>query len=168
MLSNLRRAVAWVAYRLIRGYWWIRRPVILGVRVLVIRDDRVLLLRHSYREGWFLPGGTPEAGESLAVTARREAREETGVKVDEVKPLGIYSALDGPESDHVSVFTAENQSLGAVQEGDRLETDGDSEVAEAGWFPVAQLPRATSNQTQWILRDWHHGRTSTYRVIAEP
>ena len=169
MLRPIRQAGAWMSYRIIRAYWWARRPVILGVRVLVIDGDQVLLVRHSYRGGWFLPGGTPEAGESLEATARREVREETGVRVDGVTLLGIYSSLDGRESDHVVVFSGENQDREAVREGAfRVGSDGDSEVAEARWLPVAQLPRATSDQTQWILRDWQQGRTSTYRVVAEP
>lgn len=57
MVSTLRKTWTWVAYGLIRTYWWIRRPVVLGVRVLVADGDQVLLIKHSYRDGWFLPVG---------------------------------------------------------------------------------------------------------------
>jgi 8-oxo-dGTP pyrophosphatase MutT (NUDIX family) len=104
MIHALRRAGAWVGYRLIRAVWWFRRPVVLGVRVLVASEDRVLLVRHTYQHEWFLPGGTPDSGEPLATTARREAKEETGVEVGSLKLLGIYSTLSQLPSDHVAVF----------------------------------------------------------------
>jgi len=168
MISMLREAGAWVAYRLIRAYWWIRRPVVLGVRVLVADEDRVLLVNHSYREGWFLPGGTPEVGESLVETARREVREETGVMVDNVTLLGIYSSLEGPESDHVAVFAGKSQDRGSDSKGSSPARFGrDSEVAEVRWVSMAQLPQETGDQAQWILRDWQQERSSTYRVVAK-
>jgi ADP-ribose pyrophosphatase YjhB (NUDIX family) len=54
-----------------------------GAGAWVAREDgRVLLVREHEREGWSEPSGTHEPGETLAETARREAREETGVEVD--------------------------------------------------------------------------------------
>jgi 8-oxo-dGTP pyrophosphatase MutT (NUDIX family) len=49
--------------------------------VLPVRDRQVLLARHSYRfpATWLMVGGMAEPGEQLAATARREAREETGL-----------------------------------------------------------------------------------------
>jgi 8-oxo-dGTP diphosphatase len=48
-----------------------------------------ILLVHRRRPVlWALPKGTPNAGETLAETALREAREETGVEVEIEEPLG--------------------------------------------------------------------------------
>ena len=55
------------------------RPVTVGVRVMLIRDGQVLLIRHSYLRGWYLPGGGLKRGESMEAAARREAREESGL-----------------------------------------------------------------------------------------
>ena len=49
-------------------------------------------LRHGYqREGapltWRLPKGTPEPGETVEETARREVQEETGVHVNVLAPI---------------------------------------------------------------------------------
>jgi 8-oxo-dGTP pyrophosphatase MutT (NUDIX family) len=48
-----------------------------------------ILLVHRRRPVlWALPKGTPNAGETLAETALREVREETGVQVEIEDPLG--------------------------------------------------------------------------------
>lgn len=156
MVQTLQQAGAWIGYRLIRAFWWIRRPVILGVRVLVVRNGRVLLVRHSYRSRWFLPGGRPNRGESLADTARREAREEVGVQIDEVNLLGVYSRFEKTVSDHVVVFRAEC-----------LERDGtrSKEIRDDRWFEVDNLPDTSSIQTQRVLDDWKKDRVGRYRVV---
>lgn len=46
------------------------------------RAGEVLLVRDAERTGWGDPGGKHEPGESLAETARRELREETGIEAD--------------------------------------------------------------------------------------
>jgi 8-oxo-dGTP pyrophosphatase MutT (NUDIX family) len=48
-----------------------------SVKGVVIRDERVLLLRNE-REEWELPGGKLELGEDPAKCVAREIYEETG------------------------------------------------------------------------------------------
>jgi A/G-specific adenine glycosylase len=61
---------------------------------VIERSGRVLIARRP-PEGllgslWEFPGGTVEAGESLADCLRRELREELGVEVQVATPLGVY------------------------------------------------------------------------------
>jgi ADP-ribose pyrophosphatase YjhB (NUDIX family) len=56
-----------------------------SVKGVVIRDDRVLLLRNE-REEWELPGGKLELGEEPAVCVAREIAEEVSWQVT-VGPL---------------------------------------------------------------------------------
>jgi len=64
----------------------------LGVGV-VVRDERgwVLLEQRSDCGWWGLPGGRLEVGESVTQTAVREVSEETGLDVDIIRLIGIYS-----------------------------------------------------------------------------
>ncbi|MGB6408469.1 MAG: NUDIX hydrolase [Planococcus donghaensis] len=70
------------------------RPLILvgAVVVLVDTDGRLLLEERKFPEGlWGLPGGLMELGESTEDTAKREVLEETGLRVDELTLINVYS-----------------------------------------------------------------------------
>ena len=51
----------------------------------------VLIERRHPPPGWALPGGFVDPGETVGRAARREALEETGLDVDLVALLGVYS-----------------------------------------------------------------------------
>lgn len=58
---------------------------------VVIYRGKILLLYKSYKnkyEGWVLPKGTVEAGETYEDTALREVKEEAGVDAKIVKYVG--------------------------------------------------------------------------------
>ena len=48
-------------------------------------------MQRSDNRHWGLPGGYVEIGESVASAAAREVYEETGVRVDVGKLIGVYS-----------------------------------------------------------------------------
>lgn len=58
---------------------------------VVIFRGKILLLYKNYRnkyEGWVLPKGTVESGESHEETALREVKEESGAKAEIIKYVG--------------------------------------------------------------------------------
>ena len=60
--------------------------------VVVVNDDGgILLQRRTDNNKWALPGGVMEIGESIADCARREVREETGLDVELLGIVGVYS-----------------------------------------------------------------------------
>jgi 8-oxo-dGTP pyrophosphatase MutT (NUDIX family) len=63
-----------------------------GVAVAVWQQDRVLFVRHSYRSGYFLPGGNPRRKETLREAARRELMEETGIEAEPDALLPAYTS----------------------------------------------------------------------------
>jgi ADP-ribose pyrophosphatase YjhB (NUDIX family) len=54
-------------------------------------DGRILLHRRRDNAMWALPGGAMELGESLGDCVVREVREETGLQVQPVSMVGVYS-----------------------------------------------------------------------------
>jgi 8-oxo-dGTP pyrophosphatase MutT (NUDIX family) len=70
--------------------------VMVGASALILdeRGERVLLTRRSDNGRSCLPGGRMDPGESLAETCLREVREETGLEVEVVRLIGLYSSPD--------------------------------------------------------------------------
>jgi 8-oxo-dGTP pyrophosphatase MutT (NUDIX family) len=127
VMATLLRAV-YLAYR---GFLFFIRPVTLGVRVVMIRDGEVLLVRHTYIAGWYFPGGAVDRGETLDAAARREAREETGAELRDVRLVGAYTSFREWKSDHNIVFLCSDFTLGGKP---------DHEIAEMRFFPLRSLP----------------------------
>jgi len=62
-----------------------------GAQVAIIDAGRIVLQFRPWPPGWELPGGHCEDGEDPAVTAAREAEEETGYRVRIDAVVGVYT-----------------------------------------------------------------------------
>jgi ADP-ribose pyrophosphatase YjhB (NUDIX family) len=132
-----------------RVYCFIYRPVRIGVRTLMVKDDKVWLVRHTYLPGWFMPGGGLKRGETLEQAARREAHEETGAKLGEVTLMGVYSSFVEWKSDHAIVFICKDfTTTGQI----------DSEIAEVRAFPLNKLPHALWPSHRLRLEEYAAGK----------
>jgi 8-oxo-dGTP pyrophosphatase MutT (NUDIX family) len=63
-----------------------------GVSAVILGRDGVLLQQRDDNRLWGLPGGAVDPGESVAQAIVREVREETGLEVEPIRVIGIYSA----------------------------------------------------------------------------
>lgn len=63
-----------------------------AVKALIVKDGKFLAIWHSIdgEELWDLPGGRIEFGESPYAALHREVKEEVNLKVDVVKPVGLW------------------------------------------------------------------------------
>ncbi|MFZ5391801.1 MAG: NUDIX domain-containing protein [Patescibacteria group bacterium] len=71
-------------YPIARLYWLIFRPVTFGVRIILINDGKILLVRHTYLPDWMLPGGAVEYQEDFSTAIKRELREELNISLKNV------------------------------------------------------------------------------------
>lgn len=71
-----------------------KTPLLTTDCVICDREGRVLLIRRKYepfKGAYALPGGFVDVGETVEAACRREVLEETGLKVDELHLVGVYS-----------------------------------------------------------------------------
>ncbi len=110
--------------RMARYYWWLRRPRTLGVRALVHDGTgRIALVRHTYADHWYLPGGGVQKGESFATAALREVAEEIGLTDCAIERiLGVYHSRREYKDDHIVLFVvrARNAAALAVHDGQEI------------------------------------------------
>ena len=93
--------------------------------IIVVNENRILLLKRNtepYLGELALPGGFVDYNEPVEVAAVREVKEETGIDIELIEILGVYSAPDRNPSKHTisTVFVAEplNLDLVSSEEGD--------------------------------------------------
>jgi ADP-ribose pyrophosphatase YjhB (NUDIX family) len=110
----------------------------LGAQGVVLdREDRVLLVRHGYRPGWFFPGGGVEWNETIETALARELEEEVGVTLTGAAQLhGIFANFTNFPGDHIAVFVVRHWQ----RRGDYHKR---GEIAEAGMFASSDLPERT-------------------------
>lgn len=138
-------------FLLYRIYTFFVRPVGTGVRVMLIQNGQVLLVRHTYLEGWYMPGGGIKRGETTEEAARREAREEVGAELGEVRLLGVYSNFEMNRSDHNVVFLCTDF---------RADRTHDNEIAEVRFFPLTSLPADLQPGHRRRIEEYTSGVTS--------
>jgi len=124
------------------------RPLVIGVRAIVLDEaGRVFLVRHTYRPGWYLPGGGVDAGETLETALVRELAEEAHVRLKSPAKLhGVFLQKTRIFDDHVAVFIVRDFEHWGAREPDW-------EIAETGFFPLDALPPETTRATHARLAE---------------
>ncbi|MDL2313839.1 NUDIX hydrolase [Desulfovibrio sp. OttesenSCG-928-C14] len=116
------------------------------VDIIIYDAERglVLIRRNNPPLGWALPGGFIDYGEAAEDAARREALEETGLKVRLQGLVGVYSRPDRDPRHHTisTVYWATAENVVALAAGD--------DAGEAAFFPLASLPQLAFDHQQII------------------
>jgi 8-oxo-dGTP pyrophosphatase MutT (NUDIX family) len=123
-----------------------RRPLIMASATVLITDSegRLLLLKRTDNLCWGPPGGSLEPGETLEETARRETREETGLLIEEMTLLGVFS---GPELFYVYPNGDQVYTISAAyvvsKYGGELNVNLE-EHSQAVYYPLDAIPEKLS------------------------
>ena len=128
--------------------WRVFRPIAVGVRVLLVQDDKVLLVKHTYQKSWYLPGGGVKRDETVEAALRREVREETDAQLGSLVLLGVYSSFYEYKSDHIVVFVCRDFTVTGKT---------DNEIAMWSFFPVGELPPDVSPGTRRRIEQYLTG-----------
>jgi 8-oxo-dGTP diphosphatase len=113
---------------------WPRIPYI-GVGCIVERDGKILLVR-EHRGRWSTPGGHLDFGESPAACAAREALEEAGVVVSNVRFVAVTNDVMEDIDKHYVTIWMRGDAICAD-----LKINDTEEIAHVGWFESDHVPR---------------------------
>ncbi len=129
------------------GGWFQTSPT-LAADVLVINDDKVLLIdRKNEPLGWAIPGGFVDLYETMEQAALRELHEETGIEanINDLHLLGIYSDPKRDTRGHtvsaVYIFFSDKEAYAA------------DDAKDAKYFHIDNLPENTAFDHREILQD---------------
>ena len=140
-------------YQASRMLWLIFKPVSMGVRVLMVKNGQIVLVKHVYEPYWYIPGGAVERDETLEAAARREAQEETGAILNDLELFGIYTNLERGKSDHIAVFLSRSF---------KMTCEGDDEIENCGLFPLDLLPEEISPGSANRIQEYLNGEIGNY------
>lgn len=159
-LQTLRQRFEPLIRRVFHFYWRFARGMTLGVRAVVLdRENRVFLVKHSYVSGWHLPGGGVETGETFLSSLKRELIEEGRIEMTSEPVLhGLFFNRKVSPRDHVAVYVVRDYRQDRMPESNR-------EIVACGFFGLADLPPDTTRGTrariaevlnnQPLTEDWY-------------
>ena len=115
---------------------------------ILIENGKLLLIKRGNmpeKGKWALPGGRLEEDETVEECLVREAKEETGLDVEPLKLMGIYSKPERDPRKIVSLIYVVKKVGGEPKAG--------SDAAELAWFDLNQLPEGLAFDHEEILAD---------------
>ena len=125
-----------------------------GAAILIVDEqNRLLLMKRSDSGCWGPPGGATEPGEVVEEAARREAFEETGLRVSEMSLFGVFSGPElyykypnGDEVYNVTIVYMSSDFGGDVQLN--------HEHTEWRWFTVDAIPENISPPIKPVIEKY--------------
>ncbi len=108
---------------------------------MLLYKDEILLVKHSYRRFWYMPGGAVDGNESPIVAAKREVFEETNIKCDNLELFGFYYSKQKNHDDYTALYIAK------LDEEPKFLADG-KEISEIKLYKFDALPQDISPATK--------------------
>ena len=129
-----------------------QRPQV-GVGVIFVRDGRVFLAKRHGAHGentWASAGGHLEIGETFEECARREAMEELGVSVGELRFLCISNIIAYGKH-YVDI-----EFVGDISNQEPRLMEPESFI-DSGWFNLDELPNPIFHAMRYALDSYVSG-----------
>ena len=122
-----------------------------AVRTLVVRDNKLLLVKEKDSGLWSLPGGWCDIDCTPKETAIKETYEESGYVIECTKLLAVFDRRHYIKKSLYDVYCL--YFLGNVVAG---EAKCNHETEDIGWFEVSNLPSLSrKNSIEEIQKAYH-------------
>lgn len=112
--------------------------------ILADNEGKVLMQLRGDKKTWAIPGGTMELGESSLGTCKREFLEETGIEVEAIRLLNVYTNFEEvyPNGDAVQtvVFIYELKAISEIT----IEGFHNEETLELRYFSREEMEQLES------------------------
>jgi 8-oxo-dGTP pyrophosphatase MutT (NUDIX family) len=125
--------------------------------------DRILLVRKTYGNGWDIPGGYVDTGESPAAACRRELKEELGIDREAQRLLVVDWAPHVDEGDKI-LYIFDCGDLGTDEQRIQLASD---ELDRWEWVSVSRLPEYVIPRLARRLINAHRAHTARTPLYLE-
>jgi 8-oxo-dGTP pyrophosphatase MutT (NUDIX family) len=151
-LKGLVLAVGYRVFKILRApvkwYWKKFNIQTQGVRVMIIHDGSLVLVRHWYNTLWVMPGGGIKKHETPEQAAIREVREELELDIGQLDyKLGAYANTKEGKSDTVHCFVVELSERPVIKKRFNLE------VSDIVWSAFGSMPEGTSWATKTRVQE---------------
>ena len=122
-----------------------------AVRTLVVRDNKLLIVKEKDSGLWSLPGGWCDIDCTPKETAIKETYEESGYVIECTKLLAVFDRRHSIKKSLYDVYCL--YFLGNVVAG---EAKCNHETEDIGWFEVSNLPSLSrKNSIEEIQKAYH-------------
>ena len=137
-----------------KHYFWLIRHMMfslfvrrtIGARALIMREEKILLVKHTYMSGWYSVGGGVEKGETPIAAVARELVEEVGIICQKrPKLFNVYLNNHQKRDDYVILYIVE----------DFIQKEANSpEILAMQWFDIDNLPEDVSPATKRRIEEF--------------
>ena len=109
------------------------KSIELIVRVIIRRDNKILLCKNNEDGHYFLPGGHVEFGDSLIDTIYKELQEEIGLSKNQINNLSYKSYLENVYVDNKNKHHELNMIFTAILDHN-LKTESKEDHISFEWI----------------------------------
>jgi nucleoside triphosphatase len=123
----------------------------IGTLIFNQKDELLLIKTHKWKDQYVIPGGHIELGEKMEDAARREAKEETGLEISDLKQFAIYESINSDNFHEKKHFIFIDFSCRANSEDVKL----NNEAYEYKWVNLKEIDNLPVEPfTQIAIRDY--------------
>lgn len=122
-----------------------KKPRVAVDFIIKFDEGIVLIKRKNFPEGWAIPGGMVDYGETVEEAAVREAKEETNLDIEIEGLLGVYSEPNRDSRWHTISAAFVCRGKGQLKAGD--------DAKEAKVFKLDEIPELAFDHNK-IIEDF--------------